>query len=201
MYHRYADQDVMDTGVMITKSQDLRVQIVQWYAQHSIEMFTDGSVVNKLGAGAADIYEQRLIGSNKVYRVVAPAGALCSSYKSEIVGVQCGLDRLISTEAIIKEDKSIIICTDSQSLVAALAKGPITQKIKPCSDIWSSCLSLIDIHKVYNITFQFIKSHVGVLKNERVDLSCSEALIKYSKEKLGFSQKNLLFYYKELRLK
>jgi ribonuclease HI len=154
-----------------------------------IEMFTDGSVVNKLGAGAADIYEQRLIGGNKVYRVVAPAGALCSSYKSEIVGVQCGLDKLISTEAITKEDKCIIICTDSQSLVAALAKGPITQKLKPCSDIWYSCLSLLDIHKVSSIVFQFVKSHVGILKNERVDKACGEALIKYSKEKLGFSQK------------
>jgi ribonuclease HI len=152
-----------------------------------IEMFTDGSVVNKLGAGAADIYKKRLIGGNKVYRVVAPAGALCSSYKSEIVGVQCGLNKLISTEAIIKEDKSIIICTDSQSLVAALAKGPITQTIKQCSDIWTSCLSLIDTYKVSNIVFQLIKSHVVVLKNERVDESCGRALMKYSKEKLGFS--------------
>jgi hypothetical protein len=30
---------------------------------------------------------------------------------------------------------------------------------------------------------------MGVLKNERVDGSCGKALVKYSKEKLGFSQK------------
>jgi hypothetical protein len=30
---------------------------------------------------------------------------------------------------------------------------------------------------------------VGVLKNERVDKSCGKALIKFSKEKLGFSQR------------
>ena len=153
-----------------------------------IEMFTDGSVVNTLGAGAADIYEKRLFGPNKVYREVAPAGPLCSSYKAEITGVQCGLNRL-SGDDIIKENKSLFIGTDSQALIAALAKGPITQKNKLCSDIWSSCLRLLDIHNVSNIVFQFIKSHVGVEKNERVDQSCGKALIMYSKEKLGFSQR------------
>jgi hypothetical protein len=74
-----------------------------------IEMSTDGSIVNKLGAGAADIYDKSVFRCDKVYRVVAPAGALCSSYKSEIVRVQCGLDKLLTMDAIIKEDKSIII--------------------------------------------------------------------------------------------
>jgi len=122
-----------------------------------------------------DKYDKTVFGCNKVCRVVAPAGALCSSYKSEIVGVQCGLDKLLTTDAIITEDKRIIICTDNQFLVAALAKGPITQTIKPCSDIWSSCFSLIDTYNVTNIVFQFMKSHVGVLKYERVDEFCGKA--------------------------
>jgi len=134
-------------------------------------MFTDGSIVDKLGADTADIY-----GNNKVYRVIAPAENLWSSYKSEIEGNECGLEKLLTTDAVIKADKNIIICIDSQSLVAALAKGPLTQKIKPCSDIWFSCLSLTNTYKVNNFVFQFIKSHVGVPKNERVDVSCGKAL-------------------------
>lgn len=136
----------------------------------------------KKGAGAADKYVDK-----KVYQVVIPAGVLCSSFKSEIEGVLCGLNKLLDTDAIIKEDTNIIICTDSQSFVAALAKGPLTQKIKPCSDIWFSCLSLTNTYKVNNFVFQFIKSHVGVPKNERVDVSCGKALATHNKEKLGCS--------------
>ena len=159
------------------------------HGEKNIEMFTDGSVIDKLGAGAADIYERKDIGQDKLYRVVAPAGPLCSSFKAEIVGVQCGLDKLIDTDIILKEGKSLIICTDSQSLVSKLKKGPITQKIKPCATIWSSLLTLVGQCGITDVIFQYIKGHVGVLKNEKVDASVGKALQRYNKEKLGFSQK------------
>ena len=154
-----------------------------------IEIFTDGSVVNKCGAGAANIYVKNIRGRDIIHKAIAPAGPLCSSFKAEIVGIQCGLDKLISTEAIIKENKSIIICTDSQALLKKLQMGPITQTIKPCSDIWCSTLYLMDRYHIPNITFQWVKGHVGVDRNEEADKACDKALEVYTREIRGSSQK------------
>jgi hypothetical protein len=54
---------------------------------HDIEVWSDGAVIDKQGAGAANTYDND---RNKMYSDAVPAGNLCSSYKAEIEGVLIG---------------------------------------------------------------------------------------------------------------
>ena len=160
--------------------------IINLLGPKGLEIFSDGSVVNKRGAGGAQIYDNV---KNKTHSVTVPAGNLCSSFKSEIEGVSCGLKLLINNEGIDKQGKSLLLCTDSLALVETMKKGPINQKLGPVVSLWSDIISLLDDFGVQKVDLLWGKGHVGVDKNEKVDILVGKAMAKFEKEKTGASQK------------
>jgi ribonuclease HI len=141
-----------------------------------VEMWTDGSVIDKLGAGAARIYTKE---GKATFDAIAPAGFLSSSFRSETVALDCGLKKMISLKKMKLMGKSILICTDSQSLISALANGPLCQGSKLLSEIWETLVHLAEVRGVKKVVFQFVYSHCGVERNETADKMAEEALRKF----------------------
>ena len=145
--------------------------------EFDMEMWTDGSVENKVGAGAAILFGKDIL--KPLDEAMAPSGYLSSSYRSELAAIQVGVSRLVSSQKQIS-GKSLLICTDSQSLVAAIGFGPISQRATLESNIWKQLLLLIDERKLSRIVVQFVSSHCGVVRNELADKLAGEALLKLS---------------------
>ena len=142
-----------------------------------LEMWTDGSVEEKIGAGASVLFAKDI---DKPWEIaIAPSGYLSSSYRSELTAIHVGLSRLVLSKKNIS-GKSLLLCTDSQSLVAALGCGPIHQKNKLESEVWKKFLLLIEGRKISKIVVQFVSSHCGVVRNELADKLAGEAMLKLS---------------------
>ena len=70
-------------------------------------------------------------------------------------------------------NKSILICTDSQSSLSALSTGPLNQDDEVADDCWNRLLQLTK--RGYRIHLQFLYAHCGVLRNEAVDKAAALA--------------------------
>ena len=70
-------------------------------------------------------------------------------------------------------DASLLICTDSQSLLAALAQGPILQTGDIENEIWDTLLQLGS--RNVRVTLQFVYGHCGIARNDEVDVEADEA--------------------------
>ena len=77
----------------------------------------------------------------------------------------------------VHDDHTVLICTDSQSVIKELERGPLLQSTKLTSDIWQKLLVLLDVFQVRQVVFQYVASHCGVRKNERVDRAAADALV------------------------
>ena len=83
-------------------------------------MWTDGSVEDKIGAGAGKIYDKRAC----IAKVGALSGYLSSSYRSKLVAVDASLKH-VQEFFIVEPNTSLLICTDSQSAISALSCCPL----------------------------------------------------------------------------
>ena len=172
-----------DSDVVRKKASD---DTIEARGVFDISMWTDGSVQGLFGAGAAMIWQHK---DTVRTRAEAPAGFLSSSYQAEGIALQCGLSKIIGMKSIIKVRKDLMVCTDSQSNVAALQAGPLRQTNKLQSDVWSQLIDLIEAYGITRIVIQYVASHCGVSKNEAVDRLVDTALKKYCETKLGNDHK------------
>ncbi|KAF0300621.1 hypothetical protein FJT64_003287 [Amphibalanus amphitrite] len=95
-------------------------------------VWTDGSATDGVlngGAGALIVWPD---GEERSVR--APAGRLCSSFRAEMVALQTALSFLL--ENPLHADDPVVICTDSQSALAALREGPAAQHSPLGGAIW-----------------------------------------------------------------
>jgi ribonuclease HI len=138
-----------------------------------LEMWTDGSMDGKMGAGAALIFDSK--GKMK-HKATAASGYLSSSFTAEVVAVRIGLRMLLDLVSLKLRGKSILIGSDSKSLITALQTGPLCQGDKLLSSIWWMLIQLIEEKGVCKIVFQFVYSHCGVLRNELADTEADTAL-------------------------
>jgi len=60
-----------------------------------------------------------------------------------------------------------------------MKKGPINQKLGPVVRVWSGILALIDDFGVEKVDVLWGKGHVGVEKNEKVDVLVGKAMVKF----------------------
>jgi ribonuclease HI len=156
---------------------------------HDIEVWSDGAVMDKRGAGAANAYDND---RNKMYSDVVPAGNLASSFKAESEAALIGSKRVVNTEDIVKKGTRLLLCTDSLSVVSALSKGPIQQKLDTMVAIMKNILTLVNEGEVEVVNVVFGEGHVGVDKNERVDALVGKHMRILEKEKTGASQKKAM---------
>ncbi len=77
-----------------------------------------------------------------MYSDAVPAGNLASSFKAESEAALIGLKRVVNAKHIVKKGKMLLLCTDSLSLVSALSKGPIHQKLDTVVAIMKNILPL-----------------------------------------------------------
>jgi ribonuclease HI len=133
---------------------------------YDLSVYTDGSVIDNIGTSAAIIFNKdgAILG-----KVLAPAGNLCHSYRSEMVAIRAALRWLIDTFDDWPKKYSILFCSDSQSSLISISKGPILQDTTIGHEIWDLIHKLIEVKGIRKIQFQFVYSHCGLTKNELVD--------------------------------
>ena len=152
--------------------------------QFDFEVWTDGSVREKAGAGAGLIFPKKTKYGNKsskVIKVKAPAGYLCSSFRAEGIALKATLEKLVEMTTGAQyganfKHSSVLIASDSQSLLSCLNQGPLRQNSEIGAGIWRSLLYLLEKSYCSKIVFQFVYSHCGVVKNEMVDRAADHAL-------------------------
>ena len=130
-----------------------------------LEIFTDASVKSDKATGAV-IFESSK--TTKVYTKMV-GNNTCSMY-AEANTIKYALTKLEAylTTMDSKHYKHILICTDSQSTVSALCKGPIIQKHAFLANICNTMQQLHNRLKI-NFTIQFVYSHCGYRLNDDAD--------------------------------
>ena len=137
--------------------------------------WTDGSVLENNENGGSGIYVESNIIPNK--KLSFAAGAFSSSYSAESNAVVKCLQHIINQaytfSFITGKDglshvNEIRICTDSQSLVSRLSRGPTSQKDTVGNEIWKH-LNFLTITRRKHITFQWIPGHCDLEGNEEAD--------------------------------
>ena len=94
-----------------------------------------------------------------------PAGRLCSSFRAELTALLSALQHLLDHPA--HTQLPVVICTDSQSALAALREGPMGQKtpLSASRAVWGALASLAGPAR--RVHLQWVPSHCGVACNER----------------------------------
>lgn len=87
--------------------------------------------------------------------------------------------KLLVLKTLKLRDSSILICSDSKSVITALERGPLSQRERLLSKVWGLLTQLLEERGVRRIVFQFVYAHCGVVRNEAADLLVEEALKKY----------------------
>ncbi|XP_043199156.1 uncharacterized protein LOC122368902 [Amphibalanus amphitrite] len=143
-------------------AQEFKVKCATW-------VWTDGSATDGVlngGAGALIVWPD---GEERSVR--APAGRLCSSFRAEMVALQTALSFLL--ENPLHADDPVVICTDSQSALAALREGPAAQHSPLGGAIWRALRGLTAGDR--QVHLQWVPSHCGLEGNERADSIAKEA--------------------------
>jgi len=131
------------------------------------EMWTDGSVANRRGIGVALFYTSLDERAGFDWSSRCSSGTCSYSYDSEVCAVSVGLATLLTKQLV--GNRRLVVYTDCQSLVQALEQGPLSQKNIRVAKIWKMIHQLINGGHVARIVFQWVPSHCGVIRNEKVD--------------------------------
>ena len=167
-----------DLDKIVKRDRALRT-IADLRASHgfSFELWTDGSVDPSTGAGvgAWELYRESRLGRGQ--RVAfkkgsSASGLWSSSYRSEGVGMLEGLEAVLQLHMAGSNLRgiSLLVCSDSQSQIKALATGPLLVREVLEDSIWKTLVSLVDDSVgLSKVVFQWIPAHCGVPRNESVD--------------------------------
>ena len=127
------------------------------------EIWTDGSMNRALlasGAGAVILKQGQAI-----QEISEPVGHIASNYTAEVEALKLFMVGLL--EQMPQQHNKVIVLTDSQSALAALAKWPLRQTDIAMCEI---CKLLLDLAKrVKHVTFQHVFSHCGLKYNDQAD--------------------------------
>ena len=132
-------------------------------------VWTDGAAdggVHNGGAGALLVSPD-----GEAQELRAAAGKLCSSYRAELTALSLALSYL--QEHPDNPDDPVVICTDSQSALRRLQRGPSAQTSPTAINIWNSLLDLTANGR--RVHLQWIPSHCGIEGNELADQLARDA--------------------------
>lgn len=127
-----------------------------------IEIFTDGASSGNPGPGGYGV----ILRSGQHYKEISEGFRLTTNNRMELLAVCIGL------EAVKKPNQEIIIYSDSKYVIDAvekkwvfgwLKKGFAGKKNK---DLW---LRFLNLYKLHQIKFIWVKGHAGHPENERCD--------------------------------
>lgn len=127
-----------------------------------IELFTDGASSGNPGPGGYGT----ILRSGPHYKELSAGYRKTTNNRMELLAVIAGL------EAIKKPGQDVLIYSDSKYVVDAVEKrwvfGWLNKGFagKKNKDLW---LRFLQVYKLHNIKFQWIKGHAGHPENERCD--------------------------------
>ena len=163
-----------------------------------LELWTDGTVARRTGAGVAQLY----LGPDEYHprwTEKAPAGDCIDPYATESLAVKVGLARITKMRRPGPNKKVLIVYMDSQGLIAALQKGPVRQRDTQLASICKS-LYIRPQNGVKRVIFQWIPAHCGVSRNESTDAAARQALHTFgsiTQRRVPVRYQNIVSYYKE----
>jgi len=137
-----------------------------------IEIFTDGASSGNPGPGGYGV----ILRSGKHYKELSEGFRKTTNNRMELLAVIKGL------EAIKTLNQSVLISSDSKYVIDAIekrwvhgwvAKGFAGKKNK---DLW---LRYLEVSKLHNIKFNWVRGHNGHPENER----CDELAVAAGKQK------------------
>jgi ribonuclease HI len=128
-----------------------------------IEIFTDGASSGNPGPGGYGV----ILRSGKHYKELSEGFRKTTNNRMELLAVIKGL------EAIKSLNQSVIIYSDSKYVIDAIEKrwvyGWLQKgfKDKKNKDLW---LRYLEVSKLHNVKFVWVRGHSGHPENERCDV-------------------------------
>ena len=146
----------------IEKQQEAAVKTIQTI-DADVEVYSDGSALQNTNGGAGAIIKLR--GKDEEYEVKCAAGAITSSYRTEIFAIRLSLQKV---EHLLQTNQfnTLAVFTDSKSAVQHLQNCRKHNDII-LNDIQKSLANLSD--KGIKITIQWIPGHCNVEGNDKAD--------------------------------
>ncbi len=152
-----------------------------------VTMYTDGAARGNPGPGGYGV-----VLLYKGHRKELSAGyRLTTNNRMELLAVIAGL------EALKRKNLKIVVYSDSKYVVDAINKGWIWKwearrfKNKKNPDLWKR---YIQLHRMFNIEFVWVKGHANIPENERCDqLAVNASLQQNLPADVGYEQENESF--------
>lgn len=127
-----------------------------------IEIFTDGASSGNPGPGGYGV----ILRSGNHYKEIAEGFRLTTNNRMELLAVCIGLEALKSLNqqvTIFSDSKYVIDAVEKQWVFGWLKKGFAGKKNK---DLW---LRFLNVYKLHQVKFVWVKGHAGHPENERCD--------------------------------
>lgn len=127
-----------------------------------IEIFTDGASSGNPGPGGYGV----VLRAGQHYKEISAGFRKTTNNRMELLAVIIGL------EALKKPGQDVVIYSDSKYVVDAVEKkwvfGWVNKGFagKKNKDLW---LRFLQLYKLHNVRFQWVKGHAGHPENERCD--------------------------------
>jgi len=137
-----------------------------------IHIYTDGASSGNPGPGGFGVILQ----SGKYYKEISEGYRKTTNNRMELLAVIRGL------ESIKKPGQDIMIYSDSKYIIDSVEKKWVFNwvktnfKDKKNKDLW---LRFLEVYKLHQIRFTWVKGHNGHPENER----CDELAVQASKQK------------------
>lgn len=127
-----------------------------------IELFTDGASSGNPGPGGFGV----ILRSGQYYKEISAGYRKTTNNRMELLAVITGL------EAIKNPGQEVVIYSDSKYIIDAVEKKWVFGWVKKGfagkknKDLW---LRFLQVYKLHNIRFVWVKGHAGHIENERCD--------------------------------
>ncbi|RNF20342.1 L1Tc protein [Trypanosoma conorhini] len=166
------DRSITSVSELMREKRRVSEEALAQHSHRAWVLATDGGVDFPLSAGVG-ILLSSLTSSEVIGRASINCGACPCSYRAESCALLLALERLIAPR-IQQRTKTLLVVTDSQSLLAALNKGPLSQSDWVEDQIWRRLLTLT--RAGWSVHLQFCYGHCGVPANELADQYATQTM-------------------------
>ncbi|EKF26101.1 hypothetical protein MOQ_010222, partial [Trypanosoma cruzi marinkellei] len=166
------DHSITEVVELMREKRRVSEEALAPHSHRSWILATDGGVDVPKSAGVG-ILLPSLNSSTIIDKASINCGTRPCSYRTESRALLLALERLIIPR-IRHRRKTLLVVTYSQSLLAALKKGPLTQTDWTEDQIWQRLLTLTSAG--WSVHLQFCYGHCGVHANELADRYATQTM-------------------------